>query len=79
MVAPGGAAHFLIAKYRCDVKSVAAATAVVIVVVPPKNVVRVSLPLGYAGPTIDYCGPASSDPGNTVQVGPYSPGTADGI
>lgn len=76
VVALRAAAHFLIAKYRCDVKSETAVTTVGIGAVP--RVIRVPLPAGYAGPTLEYCGPASNDPGNTVEVGPYILGPAQG-
>jgi hypothetical protein len=77
VVASGAAAHFLVAKYRCDVESLTRATAVVIEAAP--TAIRATLPAGGAGPTIDDCGPASSDPGNTVEVGPYEPGPAQGF
>ena len=73
---PRVAAHFLIATYRCDVKSISEVSRLDIKVVPTNAVTRVSFPAGYAGPVIDYCGPAASDPGNTVEVGPYVPGSA---
>ena len=81
-VAMGAAENFIVAKYRCDAGISAHVTGLEIDLVATKDVLRVAFPAGYAGPTMDYCkpfsGPASSDPGNKVEMGPYQPGVAHG-
>jgi hypothetical protein len=75
---PGGAAHLLIAKYRCDSGSLAAVTRVAIAPAPRHGWDVAQLPSDDAGPHLDLCkaftGTTASDPGNTVQVGLFEPG-----
>jgi hypothetical protein len=80
LLAPGAAANFLVAKYRCDAGDTSSVTGLALKI--PPLAIRIGFPAGYAGPTMAYCqafrGSASRDPGNTVEIGPYVRGVAHG-
>lgn len=74
LLRPGGQAEFLVAKYRCDAGILGYAPDVR--VYPPNDTAQLDLRLSGIS-TYDYCrpveGPASGDPGNTVEVSPVVP------
>jgi hypothetical protein len=76
---PGAAAHFLIAKYRCDSGDVAVVRSLNVTVSGEEGWTSVMLPTGYDGPGFSYCkayngAPDQSDPGNYMEIGPLVAG-----
>jgi hypothetical protein len=80
LVPPGAAAHFLIAKYRCDTGEVAVVRSLNINASGGGGWTSVTLPPPDAGgPGFSYCradrgASDSTDPGNYMQVGPLVAG-----
>lgn len=66
-VPPGGAAWFLVAKYRCDLGTIATATSMTVTL--PGARIRYRMPASYSS-SIDYCRGGPSDPGQLVTVSP---------
>jgi hypothetical protein len=71
-VRPGGAARFLVAKYRCDFGEVSAATAIT-VTWSGAGQASLTIPVEarYVTGDLAYCSGGSTDPGQTVTVSPF--------
>jgi hypothetical protein len=72
-----------IAKYRCDSGPLHPVSALRLYVAKNSRPLAVALPAQASSGHLDYCraasGASSSDPGNTVEIGPYARGSAHGI
>ena len=70
---PGGAAWFLVTKYRCDLGTIRAATSMTVTL--PGARTGHKMPAPYCS-SMDYCRGGPSDPGQLVTV---SPGVASPV
>ena len=64
---PGGAAWFLVAKYRCDLGTIATATSMTVTLPGARTGYRMPPP---SSSSMDYCRGGPSDPGQLVTVSP---------
>ena len=64
---PGGAAWFLVAKYRCDLGTMSTATSMTVTLPGARAGYR--MPAPYSS-SMDYCRGGPSDPGQLVTVSP---------
>jgi len=83
LLRPREAAHFLVAKYRCDSGEVATVSRISVALAGQQGRIMVDLPAGYDGPGLAYCrayggAPDVDDPGNRLQVGPLMTGPVTG-
>jgi uncharacterized protein DUF4232 len=72
---PGGAAWFLVAKYRCDLGTLSTATSMTVTLPGARTGYRMPAPHSSS---MDYCRGGRSDPGQLVTISPVvaSPASA---
>jgi hypothetical protein len=82
-LAPRAFAHVEVAKYRCDAGTLRPVTSLRLFVSRHGRALTIALPQPSGTAELDYCraasGPNGSDPGNTVEVGPFEAGPAQGV
>jgi Protein of unknown function (DUF4232) len=71
-LAPGGTAHVIVAKYRCDLGTDRTATTLRLTLPGDDAAIVVAVP-----GTFDHCIGRLRDPGNTVEVSPIGGSLAD--
>ena len=72
VLAPGKAAFFEIAKYRCDLGITATATMIKVTLPGPTRITLTRTPVS-AWFSFDYCTGGPKDPGQTIGISPIEP------